>query len=295
MKISEILKNKRYSFSFEFFPPKSPEGFTRLFETIENLKPWEPSFVSVTFGAGGSTRSKTIDLVGRIKTEIKLESMAHLTCVGSNVDDIDSFLDELVSNGIENVLALRGDPPEGYDKFVKPENGFEFANELVAHIKKNYNLCVGVAGYPEGHVECPDKKKDLGNLKKKVDAGADFIITQLFFDNNAYFDFIDKVRSIGINIPVIPGIMPILNLNQVKRFTKMCGANIPADLLQKLEKVKEDDLKVKETGLAHAKEQCENLLDQGAPGIHFYTLNKSTATLRILEHLNTVKKLANNP
>ena len=294
MKINEILKNKRYSFSFEFFPPKSPEGFTRLFETIENLKACEPSFVSVTFGAGGSTRAKTIDLVGRIKTEIGLESMAHLTCVGSSEDHIKSFLDELVSNGIENVLALRGDPPEGNDKFVKPENGFEFANELVHFIKKDYSLSVGVAGYPEGHVECPDKKKDLENLKKKVDAGADFIITQLFFDNNAYFDFIEKVRSMGINVPVIPGIMPILNLNQVKRFTKMCGASIPSSLLQKLEAVKDNDLKVKETGLTHAKEQCEQLLSQGAPGIHFYTLNKSTATLRILEHLNKVTDLTNH-
>jgi methylenetetrahydrofolate reductase (NADPH) len=293
MKINEILKNKRHSFSFEFFPPKTPEGFTRLFETIENLKACQPSFVSVTFGAGGSTRSKTIELVGRIKTEIGLESMAHLTCVGSSENDIKSFLDELVSNGIENVLALRGDPPEGFDKFVKPENGFEFANELVAHIKKDYNLCVGVAGYPEGHVECPDKKRDLDNLKKKVDAGADFIITQLFFDNNAYFDFIEKVQSIGINVPVIPGIMPILNFNQVKRFTKMCGASIPATLLEKLESVKDDDLMIKETGLAHAKEQCEHLLNQGAPGIHFYTLNKSTATLRILEHLNRVNNLSN--
>jgi methylenetetrahydrofolate reductase (NADPH) len=294
MKINEILKNKRYSFSFEFFPPKSPEGFTRLFETIENLKACEPAFVSVTFGAGGSTRAKTIELVGRIKTEIGLESMAHLTCVGSSENDIKTFLDDLVSNGIENVLALRGDPPEGFDEFVKPENGFGYANELVEYIKRDYSLSVGVAGYPEGHVECPDKKRDLENLKKKVDAGADFIITQLFFDNNAYFDFIEKVRSIGIDVPVIPGIMPILNLNQVKRFTKMCGASIPPSLLQKLEDVKEDDLKVKETGLAHAKEQCENLLNQGAPGIHFYTLNKSTATLRILEHLNKVKDLTNH-
>ncbi|MGV7221204.1 MAG: methylenetetrahydrofolate reductase [NAD(P)H] [Nitrospinales bacterium] len=294
MKINEILKNKQNSFSFEFFPPKSPEGFTRLFDTIENLKGCEPSFVSVTFGAGGSTRTKTIDLVGRIKTEIGLESMAHLTCVGSSEEDIDSFLDELVSSGIENVLALRGDPPEGYDKFVKPENGFEFANELVAHIKNKYDLCVGVAGYPEGHVECSDKKKDLENLKKKVDAGADFIITQLFFDNNVYFDFVDKVQSIGINIPIIPGIMPILNLNQVKRFTKMCGASIPPVLLQNLEGIKDDELKVKETGLAHAKKQCEDLLNQGAPGIHFYTLNKSTATMRILEHLNKVNNLSNN-
>jgi len=265
-----------------------------LFETIQNLKPCDPSFVSVTFGAGGSTRTKTIELVGRIKSEINLESMAHLTCVGSGEEEIKSFLDELELNGIDNVLALRGDPPEGQEKFVKPENGFQYANELVALIKKDYRFCVGVAGYPEGHVECPDKQTDLENLKKKVDAGADFVITQLFFDNDAYFDFVDRVHSIGLSVPIIPGIMPILNLKQVKRFTKMCGATIPASLLESLELVKDDQEKVKETGLAYAKEQCEDLLNQGAPGIHFYTLNKSNATLRILEHLNIAVNLVDN-
>ena len=294
MKISEVLKKKKYSFSFEFFPPKSPEGFANLFEAIERLKPCEPAFVSVTFGAGGSTRTKTIELVGRIKNEIGLESMAHLTCVGSGEGEIRSFLDELESSGIDNVLALRGDPPEGQEKFVKPEKGFQYANELVALIKRDYRFCVGVAGYPEVHVECPDKQTDLVNLKKKVDAGADFIITQLFFNNDAYFDFVDRVHLLGLSVPIIPGIMPIVNLSQVKRFTKMCGASIPASLLESLELVKDDQEKVKETGLAFAKQQCESLIHQGAPGIHFYTLNKSNATLRILEHLNIAVDLADN-
>ncbi len=286
MKISEIIKKKRYSISFEFFPPKSLEGFTLLYEAIERLKPCNPSFVSVTFGAGGSTRTKTIELVGRIKNEIGLESMAHLTCVGSGEEEIKSFLDELEANGIDNVLALRGDPPEGQEKFVKPENGFEYANELVALIKRDYRFCIGVAGYPEVHVECPDMQTDLVNLKKKVDAGADFIITQLFFNNDAYFDFVDRVHSFGLNVPIIPGIMPIVNLNQVKRFTKMCGASIPPSLLESLERVKDDPDKVKETGLDFAKKQCERLLNLGAPGIHFYTLNKSLATIDIWNNLS---------
>ena len=294
MKISEILNKRRFSFSFEFFPPKSAEGFAQLFEVIELLNLSDPSFVSVTFGAGGSSRAKTIDIVGRIKSEIGLESMAHLTCVGSPEEEIKGFLDELESKGIDNVLALRGDPPEGHEKFVKPINGFEYANELVSFIKKNYQFCIGVAGYPECHVECPDKQTDLDNLKKKVDAGADFIITQLFFDNDAYFDFAGRVCSAGIKVPLIPGIMPIINLNQIKRFTKMCGASIPASLMKRLELVQDDQEKVRETGLAHANEQCENLLTQGAPGIHFYTLNKCNTTLRILEHLNTTVDLADN-
>lgn len=294
MKISEILQKRSYSFSFEFFPPKTSDGFIQLFQTIENLKKCNPSYVSVTFGAGGSTRTKTIELVGRIKHEIGLESMAHLTCVGSGRDEIKTFLEELESNKIENVLALRGDPPQGQDTFIKPEGGFQYANELVAFIKQNYSFCIGVAGYPEGHTECPEKSKDLENLKKKVDAGADFIITQLFFDNNFYFEFMDQVSALGINVPVIPGIMPIVNFKQVKRFTKMCGATIPDDLMKRLEEVQDDLSKVAEIGLDHANEQCEQLLNNGAPGIHFYTLNKSIATIRILEHLQKTVNLADH-
>ena len=215
MKISQILNQGQKIFSFEFFPPKTDEGFTQLYQTIENLKPWKPGYVSVTYGAGGSTRSKTIDLVGRIKGQIELESMAHLTCVGHTADEIRDILDLLKEKGIENVLALRGDPPKGEEKFVKTENGFEFGNELVAFIRKNYSFCLGVAGYPEGHVECPDKSADLENLKRKVDAGADFIVTQLFFDNRFFIEFLEKARAIGIQVPIIPGIMPILNAKQM--------------------------------------------------------------------------------
>ena len=285
MKIKAILEKVHPSFSFEFFPPKDREGFDTLFTTIEQLEPCKPSYVSVTYGAGGSTRTKTIDLVGKIKNEIGLESMAHLTCVGSDKEELRSVLDILQDRGIQNVLALRGDPPQGQDKFVKPENGFAYANELVEFIRKNYDFCIGVAGYPEGHIECPDRNTDLENLKRKVDAGADFIVTQLFFDNYFYFNFVDRVRNLGIQVPIIPGIMPILNFKQTQRFTKMCGATIPSLLLGRLEAAQDDPETVRKIGIDHATIQCELLLLEGAPGIHFYTLNRSNATLKILETL----------
>ncbi|MEE2986865.1 MAG: methylenetetrahydrofolate reductase [NAD(P)H] [Nitrospinota bacterium] len=285
MKISEIINNTRPAFSFEFFPPKNEEGFINLYNTIDNLKQWNPAFVSVTYGAGGSTRTKTVELVGRIKNEIGLESMAHLTCVGHSAEEIRNVLDSLLKNGIENVLALRGDPPKGETHFVKTENGFEYANELAEFIKSNYEFCIGGAGYPEGHIECPDKKQDMENLKKKVDAGAEFIITQLFFDNQFYFDFVEKVRGLGIEVPIIPGIMPVLNFGQLKRFTKMCGATIPDALQAELEKAEEDIEAVRRIGIEYATDQCRQLLKEDVPGIHFYTLNRSTATLAILENL----------
>jgi methylenetetrahydrofolate reductase (NADPH) len=292
MKISQILSQGQETFSFEFFPPKTDEGFAQLYQTIENLKPWNPGYVSVTYGAGGSTRSKTIDLVGRIKGQIGLEGMAHLTCVGHTTDEIRDILDVLKEKGIENILALRGDPPQGEEKFVKTENGFEYGNELVAFIRKNYSFCLGVAGYPEGHVECSDRGLDLDNLKRKVDAGADFIVTQLFFDNRVFIDFTEKVRAVGIQIPIIPGIMPIINAKQTKRFTKMCGASIPSDLLAQLEKNQEDSVAIGKIGVEHATRQCDELLKMGVPGIHFYTLNKSKATLNILENLKNRTSLA---
>ena len=288
MKISEILKRVCPAFSFEFFPPKDDDGFDKLFQTIDQLKRWNPAFVSMTYGAGGSTRAKTIDLVGRIKDEIGLESMAHLTCVGHSTDEIRLVLEDLKDRGVDNVLALRGDPPLGRTDFVKPQNGFGYASELVEFIRENFSFCIGVAGYPEGHVECPDKLLGLEHLKRKVEAGADFIVTQLFFDNRFYFDFVDRLRGMGINVPIIPGIMPILSLNQIKRFTKMCGATIPDDLISRLESVQDDPEAVRQIGIKHATAQCEKLLLGGAPGIHFYTLNRSRATLSVLEQLKSL-------
>jgi methylenetetrahydrofolate reductase (NADPH) len=285
MKISEKLKSSAPAFSFEFFPPKDEAGFQSLFETIEQLKSANPAFVSVTYGAGGSTRSKTVNLVGKIKNDIAIESMAHLTCVGHQKEEIVSVLESLQSLGIENVLALRGDPPKGEEKFVKTEGGFGYANELVSFIKSKSSFCIGAACYPEGHIECPDLQIDMDNLKRKVDAGVDFLITQLFFDNRHYFDFLNRTTQEGINIPIIPGIMPVLNLKQSQRFTKMCGASLSDSLLAKFDGVHEDPEKVREIGINHAIDQCKDLLQSGAPGIHFYTLNRSKATLAILEDL----------
>ena len=294
MKIKAILERVRPSFSFEFFPPKNSEGFEQLFTTIEQLESCQPTYISVTFGAGGSTRAQTIDLVGRIKNEIGLESMAHLTCVGSSQEDLRSILDTLQENGIKNILALRGDPPQGQTAFEKPKNGFAYANELVGFIRKHYDFCIGVAGYPEGHVECTDKKVDLDNLKRKVDAGADFIVTQLFFDNRFYFDFVERARAIGIDIPIIPGIMPILNVKQTQRFTKMCGSTIPEELMRQLELSQDEPEAVRKIGIEHATVQCELLLQQEAPGIHFYTLNRSNATLKIMERLRKLSDKIGN-
>lgn len=288
MKIIEKLSSASPVFSFEFFPPKDSEGFTALFETIGQLKPSAPGFVSVTYGAGGSTRAQTVDLVGKIKNNIGIESMAHLTCVGHNQQEIRSVLDSLQAQNIENVLALRGDPPQGEVKFIKTEGGFEFGNELVAFIKNNFSFCIGAACYPEGHIECKDLNKDIDNLACKVDSGVDFLVTQLFFDNRYYFDFLDRAQKKNINVPVIPGIMPILNLKQIQRFTKMCGASLSPSLLNKFEGVQDDNEQVRQVGIEHAIEQCRELMENKAPGIHFYTLNRSKATLAILEALRDI-------
>jgi methylenetetrahydrofolate reductase (NADPH) len=285
MKIKNILQGNQPIFSFEFFPPKNDEGFAQLYKTMENLQARNPGYVSVTYGAGGSTRSKTLELVSRLKHKLGMESMAHLTCVGHTADEIRGILDILQENKIDNILALRGDPPQGQKSFVKTENGFGFANELVEFIKKDYSFCIGVAGYPEGHVECSDKTRDLENLKRKVDAGADFIVTQLFFDNRYYFEFLNAAENIGIKIPIIPGIMPILNFKQIKRFTQMCGATIPESLYAELEKHQDDAEAVKKIGMEHSLEQCQELLSNGSPGIHFYTMNRSNATVAILDGL----------
>ncbi len=288
MKIIDILNSGKRSVSFEFFPPKDDAGFADLFRTVQALKPLEPTFVSVTYGAGGSTRRKTVDLVERIKNEIGIESMAHLTCVGATRDEIQSVLDELLSAGIDNVLPLRGDPPKGEQTFVKTPGGFGYASELVAFIRGHYPFCLGAACYPEMHPEAPSPEIDLANLKRKVDAGADFLITQLFFHNDDFFRFRDRAAAAGIRVPIVAGIMPILSVHQIKRFTKMCGASIPADLLHKIEGVEDDPDAVRQLGMYHATRQCEQLLARGVAGLHFYTLNRSTATRAIFQQIKSL-------
>ena len=287
MKIRDLLKRDGPSFSFEFFPPRDEAGFQSLFETVSLLKQLNPTFVSVTYGAGGSTRRKTIDLVTRIKHSLGLESMAHLTCAAASRQEVQQVLEELVANRMENVLALRGDPPKGQSEFVPDPNGFRYANELVQFIRSHYDLCIGAASYPEKHPECTSLEQDLINLKRKVDAGADFLITQLFFDNCHFFNFVECARKIGINLPIIPGIMPILSVPQIKRFTEMCGAKIPDELLRRIESVQSDPAAVERCGVEHATAQCHELLEQKAPGIHFYTLNRSKAPWEIFKNLTS--------
>lgn len=286
MKIRSRLNPSRPCFSFEFFPPKTPEGEEQLWATLEDLRGLEPGFVSVTYGAGGSTRDRTIELVTHIKERTGIEAMAHLTCVGHTKDELSAILDKLAHARIENVLALRGDPPKGQQAFTKTDGGFEYASELVAFIReKDLGFGVGAAAYPEGHVETASREADLKHLKTKVDEGCDFVITQLFFDNAFYFDFVERARRAGINVPIVPGIMPITNYEQVQRFVRMCGATVPMRLQLALEKVKDDHDAVMQLGVAHATVQCMELLSRGVPGIHFYTLNKSPASRMIVSAL----------
>lgn len=286
MRIRDQLDAGKVSLSFEFFPPKDEIGFWDLYRTIEALKPLSPTFVSVTYGAGGSTRRKTVDLVGRIKKHVGIEPMAHLTCVGADRDEIARVLDELKALEIENVLALRGDPPRGQKEFTAVEGGFKFGSELVSFIRdRGDDVCLGAACYPECHPEAISPEADLENLKRKVDAGAEFLITQLFFDNEDFYRFRDCAESAGLKVPIIAGIMPILGVNQVKRFTQMCGAKIPEDLLRKIEAVEDDAEAVRHIGVYHATRQCLDLITRGVAGIHFYTLNRSAATRAICQHV----------
>ncbi len=285
MKIKERFDRERPLLSFEFFPPKDDRGVDALFETVANLKPLGPAFVSVTYGAGGSTREKTVAITRRIKCEAGIEAMAHLTCVGHSRDEIGQLLEEYEDAGIENIMALRGDPPRGDSEFVPHPQGFAHADQLIGYIRQRQDFCIGGAGYPEVHPEAPGPEEDLQNLKRKVDAGCDFVVTQLFFDERDYFDFVSRARSEHIDTPIIPGVMPITNTAQIKRFTQMCGARIPDALLARLDAAAGDPEAVIEIGIEHATRQCHALLQGGAPGVHFYTLNRSLSTRKIVANL----------
>ncbi len=285
MYIKDCFKDDRPVFSFEFFPPKTPEALEGLYTTIEKLAPLNPSFVSVTYGAGGSTRERTIDLVGRIKNQLNIEAAAHLTCVGHSAAEIGAILERLKAQGIENIIALRGDPPKGETQYVQAAGGFAHGSDLVRFIRFEFDFCIGSGCYPEGHVECADMEADLRHLKIKVDAGLDFLVTQLFFDSEDYFRFVDRARKIGIDLPIVPGLMPVSNIGQLEKYKTMCGASIPAAMRQRLEAVQDDPDAVTEVGIEWASEQCQALLGGGAPGIHFYTLNRSRSTRRIFENL----------
>jgi methylenetetrahydrofolate reductase (NADH) len=286
MRIIEQLQKGQPTLSFEFFPPKDDIGFWDLYRTIESLQAAGPTYVSVTYGAGGSTRKKTIDLVARIKSDVKIEPLAHLTCVSATQTELGQVVDDFKNRGIENILALRGDPPAGEKNFSACEDGFAYANQLVAFIRQRHpDFCIGAACYPESHPEAPSLDVDLDNLKRKVDAGVDFLITQLFFDNADFLNFRDRAVRAGIDVPIIAGIMPVLSVKQVKRFTDMCGAAIPKNLLRRIEAVEDDAEAVRHVGMYHSTQQCLELLEHDAAGIHFYTLNRSSATRAIYQFI----------
>lgn len=285
MRISEIIsQSEQPVFSFEFFPPTSEEGERNLREAIEKLAPLEPSFVSIT-RRGGSTSERTVELTRWMKQELGLEAMSHLTGYGSTPEQLREILDRVAEVGIENVLALRGDPPQGQPDWVPENESIQHASELIDLIARDYSFCVGAACYPELHVESPDLASDIRALKEKADAGAAFFVSQLFFDNDLYFAFVEAVRAAGIEQPIIPGLMPITNTEQIKRMTELSGATIPKQLTAQLELRAGDPATVLELGVAHAALQAADLLARGAPGIHFYTLNRSPSTRAILSAL----------
>jgi methylenetetrahydrofolate reductase (NADPH) len=285
MRISSLFEGRRPSFSFEFFPPKDDAGVENLFATVESLRVYQPAYVSITYGAGGSTRARTIELAKRIKRETGLEVLAHVTCVGSTEADLRATFRELHEGGIENVLALRGDPPRGSASFEPTAGGFTHATDLIALLARDFPFCIGGAAYPEKHPEAATFESDLEVARHKQAAGAEFLITQLFFDNAAYTAFVARARAAGITIPIVPGIMPITNYRQIERFVAMCGATIPTPLRVELDARRDEPEAVAELGVAYATLQCADLLAQGAPGIHFYTLNKSPSTRAVVSAL----------
>jgi methylenetetrahydrofolate reductase (NADPH) len=285
VKIKDILDNNR-TISCEFFPPRAEEGIPDVFSAVERLKAYRPDFVSVTYGAGGSTRAFTERITSEMKQQSDLEVMAHLTCVGQTKEEIHSVLERLDQTGVENIIALRGDPPRGESDFVPVKGGFQHATELIEHIHNNFQMGVAAACYPEGHTESPNLNSDLDYVKQKVDKGADFLITQLFFDNSDFFGFLDRAKNAGIDVPIIPGLLPILSTPQIRRFASMCGASIPPDLDRQLDKCADDDRSARAIGIEHATKQVEELWANGVPGIHFYVLNRSYSVSKILDNLN---------
>lgn len=285
MKIRELLKDDKRTLSFEFFPPKREGNIESLYLAIKELITLTPSFVSVTYGAGGSTRDKTVEIASKIKNDFEQEVLAHLTCVQSTRDDIAEILGDLKEHNIENILALRGDPPEDEEVFLKVEGGFGYANELVEFIHSHDQYSIGVAGYPEGHIEAPNLDIDIVNLKRKVDAGADFIITQICFENDNIYRFRDMALALGIDTPIIAGIFPVFNFKQIQKMTTLCGATIPSKLESSLLRVSDKSEEVEKYGIEYAIRQSEDLLKNDISGLHFYSMNKSSHVIKIVEEL----------
>jgi methylenetetrahydrofolate reductase (NADPH) len=285
MRIDQLLEHQRPVFSFEFFPPKTDEGMEQLKRTLWDLKDDQPGYVSVTYGAAGSTRDRTVEITKWIKQELGIEAMAHLSCVGEPVERLREILDGIQASGIENVLALRGDPPRGETEWKPHPGGLRYSTELAKLISTGYDFAIGAACFPEVHPEASDMAHDIRFLKEKIANGVGFLITQLFYDNELYFNFVEEARAAGITVPIVPGIMPVTNFGQIKRITEMCGATLPEPFERELAERSEDPEAVSELGVAYAALQCSDLLARGAPGIHFYTLNRSPATRAILAAL----------
>ena len=285
MKIKDILSSGEKSFSFEFFPPKNYTSILELGINVGQLMKLSPSFVSITYGAGGSTQDSSFNLVDYINNKIGLATMAHYTCVNATKEKVAQDLDFFYEKNIENLILLRGDPPKGETKFKNEGGDFHFASDLIEFAAKQDRFCIAAAGYPEVHPESATKENDIERLKEKVDKGADFVVTQLFFDNSCYFDFVNRARKTGINVPIIPGIMPITNFKQIKKFTDMFATTIPEDLIEQLESNQNDLAKTYKIGVDFAIKQCRELLANRAPGLHFYTLNKSRATVDIFSSI----------
>jgi methylenetetrahydrofolate reductase (NADPH) len=285
MRIDRILASRRPVFSVEFFPPKTEEATAQLFDTARALRELEPDFVSVTYGAGGSTREGTVEITRALKDELGFETMAHLSCVGETTEGLARTLDRIAAAGIENVFALRGDPPRGQQDFEQPEGGLGSAAELAAFISERWDFTIGGACFPEVHPEAPDLETDLAYLKTKVEAGASFLITQLFFDNHVYFDFVAAARRKGIDAPILAGVIPVASFAQTKRICDLCDASIPPLLEEAFRSAGGDERIEFELGVAYAAQQCAELLLAGAPGIHFYALNRAPATRAVLAAL----------
>lgn len=292
MRFPEYFKDGRKPIiSFEIFPPKTDKAMETLLQELPQLVTLCPDYITVTYGAMGSTQERTLEIASLIKKRYGMETACHLTCVGASRTELDEILKRIFSVGIRNIVALRGDPPKGEKAFTPPPDGYSYANELVEHVRRfekqrgREYLGIAVAGYPEKHLEAPSMETDIANLKRKVEAGGDIIITQLFFDNAFFFDFVKRARATGITAPIIPGLMPILSVRQIQRITSMCGSSIPQDLQRELDAAGNDDEKANEIGIRQCIRQAQDLIRLGAPGIHFYVLNKSTCIRQIMEAL----------
>lgn len=291
MTIATLYGKDKFGLSFELFPPKTTAGVTKLFEHVDKLMQFQPDYITCTYGAGGSTQSRTLEIISGVRQKYRLPVATHLTCVGSTREQLREYLDKSRQLDIRNVVALRGDPPRGESEFVPTAGGFSYANELVAFIHDEFpDMGIAVGGYPETHVEAPSAEVDLENLRRKVDAGADMVVTQLFYNNDDFFRFRERCEKLGIGVPIVPGLLPVTNLAQIQRIASLCGAKLPGQFVDDLQAHKDDPQGQFEVGVEFAARQAQSLLDRGTAGLHFYVLNRSEATGRVLDGVQLPRK-----